>query len=323
MKRVLVAYSDSSDEDSTPDKHEPIKKRKLPTLSSHLTVPVPIDDPTKHQGRVRSSPHVEGQWAAYVYVPVALHTYAQRPLRDLVCDALRYAQEVVPSVQSLEARSGKTEAGDINSSEVSGLQELHVSLTRPFFLRAHQREDMKRAVRAAARLHPPYVSFVDEIRCIFTASFATFSELTNDEKTRTFLCMEVGAGHAELRGLSDSLSPKLREFRQKQYYEDPRFHASFAWALLDASDPSSRSRTDEAVPTITDAAVPAPVSGPLQPQSASPAASFPTIPHFPPTLVPGLNAEFAHQPVSKVGTFEVGELRIRIGQDVSGWSLGA
>jgi hypothetical protein len=31
------------------------------------------------------------------------------------------------------------------------------------------------------------------------ASFAAFSNLTNDEHTRTFLCMEVGAGHAEVR----------------------------------------------------------------------------------------------------------------------------
>jgi RNase P protein component len=33
--------------------------------------------------------------------------------------------------------------------------ELHISLTRPFFLRAYQREEMKRAVRDVARAHPP------------------------------------------------------------------------------------------------------------------------------------------------------------------------
>ena len=32
----------------------------------------------------------------------------------------------------------------------------------------------------------------------FTASFATLSELVNDEKTRTFLTFEVGAGHDEV-----------------------------------------------------------------------------------------------------------------------------
>lgn len=34
--------------------------------------------------------------------------------------------------------------------------------------------------------------------CRFRASFAMFSELTNDERTRTFLTMEVGAGHLEV-----------------------------------------------------------------------------------------------------------------------------
>jgi hypothetical protein len=32
----------------------------------------------------------------------------------------------------------------------------------------------------------------------FVASFAAFSDLTNDERTRTFLCMEIGAGHREV-----------------------------------------------------------------------------------------------------------------------------
>ena len=32
----------------------------------------------------------------------------------------------------------------------------------------------------------------------FVASFAAFSDLTNDERTRTFLCIEVGAGHQEV-----------------------------------------------------------------------------------------------------------------------------
>lgn len=32
----------------------------------------------------------------------------------------------------------------------------------------------------------------------FDASFATFSELTNDERTRAFLALEVGAGHGEV-----------------------------------------------------------------------------------------------------------------------------
>lgn len=37
--------------------------------------------------------------------------------------------------------------------------ELHVSLSRPVFLRAHQREDLKRAVKTVANSRSPYVLF--------------------------------------------------------------------------------------------------------------------------------------------------------------------
>lgn len=35
----------------------------------------------------------------------------------------------------------------------------------------------------------------------FTLSFTSFAELQNDEHTRTFLVMEIGAGHHEVRPL--------------------------------------------------------------------------------------------------------------------------
>jgi hypothetical protein len=43
----------------------------------------------------------------------------------------------------------------LGSSDENVACELHVSLTRPFSLRAYQREEMKRAVRDAAKAHPP------------------------------------------------------------------------------------------------------------------------------------------------------------------------
>jgi len=148
---------------------------------------------------------------------------------------------------------------DPDKDAVAEVRELHISLTRPFFLRGHQREEMKRAVRDAARAQPP-----------FAASFAAFSDPANDEHTRTFICTEVGVGHQEilssafishliwhdhnsgdvldiqLRGLSDALTPTLHSFRQKEYYEQPRFHASFAaWVLLDRPAQNSHSQAPE------------------------------------------------------------------------------
>ena len=187
MKRTLVSYDDSSTSESedevtplpkkrpkpsssspqpqpappAPTGPKPQRKRKLPELAAHLAPPVPPDDPSKHQGRTRTTPHVEGQWAAYVYVPIALRGTA---LRRIVARAVGIAKKGgdldpagtsggvgVPVHAHAHARSDSVR----DSGDGAVCEELHVSLTRPFFLRAYQREEMKRAVRDVAKAHPP------------------------------------------------------------------------------------------------------------------------------------------------------------------------
>ncbi|KAN0131522.1 putative conserved domain containing protein [Lactarius tabidus] len=293
MKRnrpaTLVSYSGSSssenEEEITPPPLPPVKKRRLPALASHLVPAVPLDDPSKHQGRTRATPHVEGQWAAHVYVSLLLHG----ALRGIVERAVDIAKQEVAGVRMVGSADS-----DVGKDSVASVRELHVSLTRPFFLRAHQKEEMKRAVRDAAKSRPP-----------FTASFAAFSNLTNDEHTRTFLCMEVGAGHEELRALSDTLTLTLLSFHQKEYYEQPRFHASFAWALLDRPP---QSETPEPTPITASA-------------SSEDPCPFPTVPRLPETIIPSLDDSLGSELKGKAGIFEVGEVRIRIGKDVFGWEL--
>ncbi|KAH9043532.1 U6 snRNA phosphodiesterase Usb1 [Lactarius deliciosus] len=239
---------------------------------------VGIPDPSKHQGRTRALtraiPHVEGQWAAHAYVSLVL----RGALRGIVERAVSVAkQEVAP-----------------NPDSVAAVRELHVSLTRPFLLRAHQKEEMKRAVRDAAKAHPP-----------FTASFAAFSDLTNDEHTRTFLCMEVGAGHGEVLYAHSRITPALLSFHQKEYYEQPRFHASFAWVLLERPPQPTLSETPE----------------PPSPSPLHHTSLFPTVLRLPETTIPVLNASLGSQLKGSAVVFEVGEVRIRIGKDVFSWEL--
>ncbi|KAH8994116.1 hypothetical protein EDB86DRAFT_3064733 [Lactarius hatsudake] len=300
MKRnrraILVPYSGSSseNEEEIPPPPPPVKKRRLPALASYLVPAIPLDDPSKHQGRTRAIPHVEGQWAAHVYVSLVL----RGALRGIVERAVSIAQQEVAGVRLLGGADS-----DPNPDSVAAVRELHVSLTRPFFLRAHQKEEMKRAVRDAAKAHPP-----------FTASFAAFSDLTNDENTRTFLCMEVGAGHRELRALSDTLTPTLLSFHQKEYYEQPRFHASFAWVLLERPPQPTPSETPEP-PT------PLPASPSLEDRPSEDKRLFPTVPGLPETTIPALNAGLGSRLKGSAGVFEVGGVRIRIGKDVFGWEL--
>jgi U6 snRNA phosphodiesterase len=128
------------------------RKRQLPALAAHLASPVPLDDPSKHQGRTRTTPHVDGQWAAYVYVPIAV----RGSLRRVVERAVDIARKGGSDSDSDSGTSVDVHLlGNSSDSDPNVACELHVSLTRPFFLRAHQREEMKRAVRDAAKAHPP------------------------------------------------------------------------------------------------------------------------------------------------------------------------
>ena len=140
---------------------------------------------------------------------------AQSSLGILLDEVARDAKELVPSLWDVGFLCDRAEdKEDIESGgsakRKKGERELHVSLSRPTYLRAHQREELKRAVKTLAEAHAPYVSIYLisaptplNVYCNyychrFKASFAAFSELTNDERTRTFLTLEVGAGHSEV-----------------------------------------------------------------------------------------------------------------------------
>ena len=170
MKRtrttVLVSYGESSDSENeqkpghppnekpkppSPVAPPPPKKRKLPALPAYLAPAVPLDDPSKHQGRTRTTPHVDGQWAAYVYVPLAL----RGALRRVVARAMDIASEEMATSTSTSATLHVFGAEGPDPGAGADVCELHVSLTRPFFLRASQREEMKRAVRDAAKAQSP------------------------------------------------------------------------------------------------------------------------------------------------------------------------
>ncbi|KAJ7202838.1 hypothetical protein GGX14DRAFT_535988 [Mycena pura] len=287
MKRdvALVSYSSSEESESSPI---PPKKRKLPALSVTLTGPVHVDDPVLHQGRIRSVPHIDGQFATHIYASVALDRSSA--FFQLLCSILVSAKKAVPTLQDFWSSD--------SAQDRERRPELHISLSRPIYLRAHQRDDMKRAVKRITDTTAP-----------FTASFARISELVNDERTRIFLVLEIGAGHHELTALVNSVTPALRAIRQQEYYTAPRFHASIGWALLGGRGPSH-------VPTNTTASIGMDSSN----SATSPSETlYPKITEFPPALLPALNEEYGPRlkTAPTVKSFEIGQLCIRIGKEVS------
>jgi hypothetical protein len=62
-----------------------------------------------------------------------------------VGDVITDAREAVPGLHDIGIE------GEENRE-----RELHISLSRPTYLRAHQREDLKKAVKTLAKSHAPY-----------------------------------------------------------------------------------------------------------------------------------------------------------------------
>ncbi|EGN98121.1 hypothetical protein SERLA73DRAFT_91348 [Serpula lacrymans var. lacrymans S7.3] len=317
----LVSYESSDDENTA---KEPVpKKRKLPALTPSLVVPAPIDNPVLHQGRIRTVPHVDGQYAAYIYVPLILEP--TNPLNLLIEDALNYTKQVVPSSYEIGIQDLRENVSTHHTpGTVLHHREFHISLSRPIFLRAHQRDELKRAIKTIAMNHSP-----------FEASFAMFTELTNDERTRTFLTAEVGAGHQELRSMSQALTPVLKAIRQKEFYVEPRFHASIAWALL--ASPSAPVFNDTSLEGVASSSKTTPLTSAennllrepqLDPQPEEledkilPNVQFPRIPHFPADMISSLNSVYGARLSSvNVGSFDIDEICVRIGKNVFRWNL--
>jgi U6 snRNA phosphodiesterase len=326
LSALRLAYDSSGDEDGDDVtlKEPPTKKRKLPGLSNSLVIPTPEDNPALHQGRTRSAPYIEGQWAAYVYVPIVLET--NTALRNLLIDMFNSAKDQVPTLHAISPDLVRCDDGESGSQVPRRKVELHLSLSRPIYLRSHQRHDLKRVVEDTASNTLPYVPFkLNDLRgsvhrtlSRFTASFATIAELTNDERTRTFLALEVGAGHDQFKTLSDRLTPILEQLRQQKYYTQPRFHASFAWALLD--DPNKPINLDSVPPKETHkSAGETSVGNGIESDDL---VTLKTVPSLPSDLVSSLVATYGSRLTnSKTGGFGVDKICVRIGKDVTTWKL--
>lgn len=132
-------------------------------------VATPTDNPALHQGRTRGAPHVDGRWACHIYVPVALEIGGQ--LREVLSSTFQAAKAKMPTLHPIGLDDG----------------ELHISLSRPTFLWTHQREEFKNAVHRVAASQEGW-----------TLSLTEFIKLENDDRSRVFLAVQVGAGHEEV-----------------------------------------------------------------------------------------------------------------------------
>ncbi|KAL0871922.1 hypothetical protein ABMA27_004374 [Loxostege sticticalis] len=193
-------YGSSSDESETECTQQPqLKKPKLqvPDLSF---VPVVsseshLDDPQEHDGRVRSFPHVRGNWATFIYVKYS----GDKSVFNL-------SQKILEILSAYE-------------DSCHSCENIHISLSKTVVLQYHLITPFTKCLQEA----------FGDTQC-FHLEFLGVKVYCNEDNTRTFIALEVDYyTKKKLLKLSQKVDSVLKEFKLPLFYEDPSFHMSIIW----------------------------------------------------------------------------------------------
>lgn len=179
---------------------------------------------TEQPTRVRSFPHVQGNYALHVYIPVYIPS---SPRKELV-QFLRKVTDLVPGlhVVDVDVPLSSLLKDDNKFEQVVLGREFHISLGRTVPIRVHQRDSVLTMLRHKLQFQKRY--WID---------FAKWVVFVNDDCTRSFLSMEVIAGGlAEIKIQIDAVNEVYKLHNLPEFYKDPRPHISVAWALGDVGD---------------------------------------------------------------------------------------
>lgn len=179
------------------------------------------DSPAAHLGRVRSFPHIEGNYPTFVYIPV--YITAVDGLMPCADRLLQQFRDWLPGRQVYSISELRDESsGDVTSSRRPLELIYHVSISRTVGVRQHQIDPLIDLLRSTLT---PERSF--------EASFGAYEVFTNDEHTRSFLSLSVVDGKSKVCSLIAKVDGVFKQFRLPTYYEDPRPHMTIGWTLED------------------------------------------------------------------------------------------
>ncbi|XP_055582452.1 U6 snRNA phosphodiesterase 1 isoform X1 [Falco cherrug] len=211
MRAALVGYSSSEEEEEeggcrgSGAQGPPRASAGRPRLPAPVGLPdgpeqATSDDSSRHGGRVRGFPHERGNWATHVYLPYN----AEDEFLELLELLVAHARAHVPSLAAME--------------------EFHLSLSQCVVLRYHWIDPFVRSLREHLASFHRFFCVADQVKVY-----------TNQNKTRTFIGLEVSAGHFQLLELVSEVDRVLEEFDLPTFYKDPSFHISLAWCVGDLS----------------------------------------------------------------------------------------
>ncbi|PWN92495.1 hypothetical protein FA10DRAFT_300974 [Acaromyces ingoldii] len=182
------------------------KRKRLPAFDDAEDAGTSKEQRQVHTSTgVASTEPLKGDWLCYVFVPIPDG-----------CEVFA----LIKKARKLLETTFHEPSGDLRSAD----EPLHVSLSRPILIRAHERDTLVDVVRTALSHSQPGPSL--------DVAFARFAHFPSHDAKRTFWAVEVGQGWRELKTVTDALDKGLgaSALKARPYHAQPRFHASFASA---------------------------------------------------------------------------------------------
>ncbi|KAM0000405.1 putative cyclic phosphodiesterase, U6 snRNA phosphodiesterase Usb1 [Helianthus debilis subsp. tardiflorus] len=197
--------------------------------------------------RIRSFPHIEGNYALHVYIPVFIPSERKKEL-------IQFLKKATSLVQGLHVVDIDVPLHMLLKDEEKMVQaalgrEFHISLGRTVPIRVHQIDSVVAMLRQKLQFQKRYL-----------IDFNKWEVFVNDDKTRTFLSIENTTGLAEITKQIQAVNEVYKLHNLPEFYKvrvhrdyrfiscqcnvckrrDPRPHISIAWAVGDISQSLKR-----------------------------------------------------------------------------------
>ncbi|XP_020263337.1 U6 snRNA phosphodiesterase, partial [Asparagus officinalis] len=168
--------------------------------------------------RIRGFPHVEGNFALHVFIPVRIPSTARKLLAS-------YVKKVASAVSGLYVVDVDFALNELCKDDQKLEQmllgrEFHISLGRTVPIQAHQINSI------VAMLQQKFQS-----QRRYQIDFNKWDVFVNDDQTRSFISLEVtGEGLAEISRQIRVVDEIYRLHGLPEFYKNPRPHISLVWA---------------------------------------------------------------------------------------------
>ncbi|GAB7364438.1 hypothetical protein MBLNU230_g4979t1 [Neophaeotheca triangularis] len=183
------------------------------------------DDPSMHQGRKRTIPHIEGAWPTHIFLDWHPTPQESESLTEIITQQIKLKESglATTTTTTINPQDPKQKVHSFLTNHLGVSQPLHISLSRSLTLQTEQRAPFITSLKTAIQQTP-----VNPFVCVGTK----LKWFPNDDRSRWFYVMGVEAVEPrgdELRLLLRACNAVCERFGLRGLGD--KFHVSVAWSL--------------------------------------------------------------------------------------------